>query len=140
MPASGSAPQPVAPDATPPAPIVSLASTVASTVSSTSPASASAPSAPSPSTAPAPVVVLSVPLPQAVTPLTFELVGGSVAADITPTAVTIDWAVPNPGFEVEIEPEVDGVVKVEFRSGSHRSRIDLWWANGPQHNVRERED
>ena len=53
-----------------------------------------------------------------------------------PSAVEVLWASPNPGFDVRIVPESPGM-KVEFRADHHRSRIDAWWAGGPQHEIRE---
>ncbi len=61
---------------------------------------------------------------------TFELVGGSTAVRYADGGVTVLWAVPAPGFSVKFEPEGSGQ-KVEFRSGRHRSRIDVWWPTGP---------
>ena len=69
----------------------------------------------------------------------FNLVGGSTAISFSATGVTVLWANPNPGFDVDIEPESPGW-KVEFRSDDHRSRIDVWWSGGPRHEIREEAD
>jgi hypothetical protein len=70
----------------------------------------------------------------------FNLVGGTVVVDFSAAGVTIELAVPNPGFKLEtIEPESPGW-KVEFRSDSHRSRVDVWWADGPRSEIREEPD
>jgi hypothetical protein len=69
----------------------------------------------------------------------FNLVGGSTAISFSATGVTVLWANPNPGFDVDIEPESPGW-KVEFRSDTHRSRIDVWWSGGPRHEIREEAD
>jgi hypothetical protein len=68
--------------------------------------------------------------------LTFNLTGGSTAVSFSANGVQVLWATPNPGFDVKIEPESPGF-KVEFRSDSHRSRVDVWWSGGPQHSIRE---
>lgn len=68
----------------------------------------------------------------------YTLVGGSVALRFSPAGVTVLWATPNAGFEAQpIEPEHGNGVKVEFRSETHRSRVDGWWDGGPQDEVRE---
>lgn len=68
---------------------------------------------------------------------TYQLVGGSAALRFTPEGVTVEWATPAAGFSVEIEPEHGNGVKVEFRSDSHRSRVDGWWEGGPRDRIRE---
>jgi hypothetical protein len=55
----------------------------------------------------------------------------------TPSGVTVQWATPHDGYEVKVEPENGNGVKVEFESDAHRSRVDAWWADGPQDRVRE---
>lgn len=67
---------------------------------------------------------------------TFSLTGGATAIKFSPSSTKVLWATPNPGYEVRIEPESEGV-KVEFRSDDHRSRIDAWWDGGPRHEIRE---
>lgn len=67
---------------------------------------------------------------------TYNLTGGSASLRFTPSGVTVLWADPNAGFDVEVEPEGTGV-KVEFESESHKSRVDGWWDGGPQDRVRE---
>lgn len=125
-------------------------STTASTA--TTPTSAAAGGAPSP-TAPvptnAPRTTGPTPSPTSTAPpstatttppastRTYNLVGGSAALRFSPSGVTVEYATPKPGFQVEIEPEHGNGVKVEFRSSSHRSRVDGWWENGPVDRVRE---
>lgn len=70
---------------------------------------------------------------------TFELVGGTAVVRYSSTGVTVLYAVPANGYQAEVEPEGTGM-KVEFRSESHRSRVDVWWNNGPQHSVDEEAD
>jgi hypothetical protein len=70
--------------------------------------------------------------------MTFSVVGGTAVIEFSPSAVEVKWATPAPGYDVDTEPE-DGGVKVEFESEERRSRIDAWWAGGPQHRIREDE-
>jgi len=70
---------------------------------------------------------------------TFELVGGTAVVRYSSTGVTVLYAVPADGFQYKIEPEGTGM-KVEFRSSSHRSRVDVWWDNGPRHSYEEEAD
>ncbi len=82
-----------------------------------------------------------VPVPTATPPspaqtLTFNLIGGSTAISFSATGVHVLWATPDTGFAVSIEPESSGV-QVEFRADNHRSRIDAWWSEGPQTEIRE---
>ncbi len=67
----------------------------------------------------------------------YPLIGGTVTLQFAPSGVTVLDAVPNQGFSVEVEPEHGNGWKVEFRSESHRSRVDGWWDGGPQDRVRE---
>jgi hypothetical protein len=68
---------------------------------------------------------------------TYSLVGGSVALRFSSSGVSVDYATPNPGFSVDIEPEHGNGVKVEFESEEHESRVDGWWDGGPRDRVRE---
>jgi hypothetical protein len=67
----------------------------------------------------------------------YDLVGGRTTLRFSPTGVTVVVATPAAGFTAEIESSHDGGVRVEFESESHRSRVDAWWAGGPQDEVRE---
>lgn len=67
---------------------------------------------------------------------TYELVGGTTTIRFSASGVTVLSSTPKPGFTAEVEPEGTGV-KVEFESEDHKSRIDAWWANGPQTQSRE---
>lgn len=69
---------------------------------------------------------------------TYNLVGGTVALRFSPSGVTVVFANPANGFDVEVEPEQANGVKVEFESGAHRSRVEAWWDGGPQDRVEER--
>ncbi len=67
---------------------------------------------------------------------TFQLVGGTTAISFSASEVKVLWATPDPGYEVDIEPESPGI-KVRFRSDVHESRVDAWWSGGPRHEIRE---
>jgi hypothetical protein len=67
---------------------------------------------------------------------TYRVVGGSATIRFSPSAVTVLFATPAPGFTAEVEPH-DGAIRVEFESEGHKSRIDAWWAGGPQAETRE---
>jgi hypothetical protein len=68
---------------------------------------------------------------------TYNLVGGSAALRFSPSGVTVVWATPAAGFEVEVEPEHVNGVRVEFESDGHRSRVTGWWDRGPRDETRE---
>lgn len=101
--------------------------TAAPTPTTTGPPTTTAP----PTTVPAPTTTQ----PEGATE-TFVLVGGTTSVRYEAGDVTVLWATPNDGFTVDIEPESPGW-KVEFRSDTHRSRVDVWWSNGPQSEIRE---
>ena len=70
---------------------------------------------------------------------TVNLVGGTTAVAFSPSGVSVLWATPKSGFTVSVAQEPPGM-KVEFRSDDHRSRVDVWWNNGPQWLIREKPD
>jgi hypothetical protein len=87
-----------------------------------------------PTTTAAPPTTTTTEAPSSI--LTFQLEGGTTAISFSATSVTVVWATPNQDFEVDIEPENDGV-KVEFHSDTHRSAIEAWWDGGPQQDITE---
>ncbi len=89
------------------------------------------------STTPPTVTTLAVGVPADAVDQTFELVGGTAVVRYSSTGVTVLYAVPANGYQAKVEPE-EGGTKVEFRSEGHRSRVVVWWNNGPQHSVEER--
>lgn len=89
---------------------------------------------PPPTTAPAP------PTTAAGETRTYNLVGGTASLRFSPSGVTVVFANPASGFDVEVEPEHGNGVKVEFESEAHKSRVDGWWDGGPQDSVEERAD
>jgi hypothetical protein len=101
---------------------------------------ASAPTTAAPTTTPAPPATAAPPPAPSPETRTYTLVGGTVALRFASTGVTVAYATPAAGFEVDVEPEHGNGVKVEFESTSHRSRVDGWWDNGPADRVREDED
>ncbi len=68
--------------------------------------------------------------------MTFSLTGGTTAVSFSASGAEVLWAIPNPGFALQIKPESPGF-KVEFSADDHRSRVDVWWSGGPQHEIRE---
>lgn len=101
-----------------------------------------APSGANPATSPstsAPASPTTVPPAAPAETRTYNLVGGSVALRFAPSGVTVVWATPAAGFEVEVEPEHGNGVRVEFESDDHRSRVTGWWDGGPLDEAREEE-
>ena len=109
--------------------------TPASTATS---AGSSAPTAAT-STPPSAQTASAPPTAPSYTDVTYTLVGGTAAVRFSAAGVGVLWATPAAGFDVEVEPEGGGH-KVEFRSGAHRSRLDVWWQDGPRHTIGERAD
>lgn len=87
-------------------------------------------------TAPTASTTLSAGVPADAVDQTFELVGGTAVVRYSSTGVTVLYAVPANGYQARVEPD-DGGMKVEFRSKGHRSRVVVWWDDGPQHSVSE---
>lgn len=85
---------------------------------------------PTPTTAPPP----AVPAPST---RTYNLVGGTATLRFSAAGVEVLSAAPKPGFSVDVSAGHDGGARVEFESDDHRSRVDGWWAGGPQDEVRE---
>jgi len=76
------------------------------------------------------------PGPARTTTQTFELVGGTATVRFAPETVAVLGAVPAAGFSTDVESN-DDHTRVEFDSDGHRSRLEVWWADGPQHQVEE---
>jgi hypothetical protein len=68
---------------------------------------------------------------------TYQLEGGVVTIQFSPTEVRAVGVTPNQGFSVKKSEPEDGGWRVEFESDSHRSRLDAWWDGGPQFRTRE---
>ena len=69
---------------------------------------------------------------------TYRMVGGTTTISFTPTAVRMVSATPSPGYQLlRSGPGDNGGWRVEFEGDAGRSRVDAWWAGGPQHRVRE---
>jgi hypothetical protein len=93
----------------------------------TAPATGSGSGGPSPpAPAPAPAAIVR----------NYSVAGGSAAISFSPAEVRVLWARPASGWTAKTEPEGTGV-RVEFESGDARSRIDAWWADGPQDRVED---
>jgi hypothetical protein len=67
----------------------------------------------------------------------YDLVGGDVTFRFSPGGVSVVVATPASGFTTEIDSSHGGGAQVEFESDGHKSRIDAWWDDGPQTEVRE---
>lgn len=67
---------------------------------------------------------------------TYNLVGGSATLRFSPSGVSLVWADPNPGFQVEVDRS-DDHLRVRFDSDTHRSEVEGWWDGGPQDRVDE---
>jgi hypothetical protein len=68
---------------------------------------------------------------------TYRLDGGTTTIRFSPTAVTVLVSTPNSGYQYSTGSGDNGGVRVEFTSDTARSRIDAWWAGGPQTKVDE---
>lgn len=77
--------------------------------------------------------------PAPATTRTYTLVGGTATLRFSAEGVTVVVASPNAGYSVRVEPTHDTGVRVEFRSDSHRSRVEGWWDGGPQDEVEEQD-
>jgi cytoskeletal protein RodZ len=118
------------------------------TIPSSSPAQTAAPTASpttpaTPTAAPATGGAGTQPPPTAAaapTTRTFALVGGTASLSCGSGAISLDWATPNPGFQVETGTSDGGAqVEVRFRSDSHESRLDAWCAGGQVQGAVEEE-
>ena len=70
---------------------------------------------------------------------TFSLVGGTASVTCSGSQITVNWATPNSGFEVEIDSSSGGgTIEVRFRSDTHESRLEAWCSGGQvQSSIRE---
>lgn len=94
--------------------------------------------APSPAVDPSPADATAG--PAATTTRTVGAVGGRAAFRFQDGAVTLDWATPAAGFEVDVEQE-SGELRVRFRAEHHESRIFAALRGGePDTRVEERPD
>lgn len=71
---------------------------------------------------------------------TYTMVGGTAQIRFTATSVTIVYARPAAGFEIDDESEDGTTVRVRFRSDTHESRLEAWWDGGPHDSVQEKAD
>lgn len=97
------------------------------------------PSAPAPSAAPPAPPLPPPPPPPTTNTQTFSLVGGTASVSCTGSQVTLNWATPKSGYQVETGTANGGAqVEVKFRSDTHESRLEAWCAAGQvQSKVRE---
>jgi len=70
----------------------------------------------------------------------FTLQGGTASVSCLNNQITLDWATPNAGFQVEVDRH-DGssVLEVRFTSDSHESKLETWCSGGQvQFSVEEK--
>jgi hypothetical protein len=77
------------------------------------------------------------PPPPAPTTRTYNLIGGTATLQFSSTGVKVLVAAPNAGFSVEVSETHGTGARVEFETDEHKSRVDAWWDDGPQDEVRE---
>lgn len=68
---------------------------------------------------------------------TYNLVGGSASIRFESGKVTVQWATPNSGYEVDVETYAPDRVEVRFRSEGHESEVTAWWDGGPRDEIDE---
>lgn len=68
---------------------------------------------------------------------TYTLVGGSASVRFEPGKVTVLWATPNSGYEVDVETYAPDRVEVRFRSETHESELTAWWDGGARDAIEE---
>ena len=97
--------------------------------------------APVPAAAPPGGNPAPVPTPRAATTntQTFSLIGGTASVSCSGSQITLNWATPKSGFQVETGTSNGGAqVEVRFRGDTHESRLEAWCAGGQvQSSVRE---
>lgn len=123
-------------DTTTTAPPITTTTTIPDPATTVETAGASSNSPPA-STGSGTTTTSTTPPPPAASTRTYNLVGGTANLRFSSTGVTVVAAVPNAGFSVDVSEAHDNGARVEFESKDHRSRIDGWWAGGPQDEVRE---
>jgi hypothetical protein len=85
---------------------------------------------PAPATPAAPTSRPSAP-PASNPTRTFSALGGTVDVSCQNGQITLDWATPNAGFQVQTEwHDSNTVLEVRFTSSSHESRIETWCSSG----------
>lgn len=62
---------------------------------------------------------------------TFTLQGGTVDVSCQNNQISLGWATPNSGFQVQIDwHDNNTVLEVRFNSSSHESRLETWCVSG----------
>jgi len=71
---------------------------------------------------------------------TFTLQGGTASVSCQNNQISLDWATPNTGFQVQLEwHDSNSVLEVRFTSDSHETRLETWCSGGQvQFSVEER--
>jgi len=70
---------------------------------------------------------------------TFALIGGTASMSCAGDQISLNWATPNGGYQVETGSSNGGAqLEVRFRSDTHESRLEAWCSAGQiQSAVRE---
>jgi hypothetical protein len=63
---------------------------------------------------------------------TFALIGGTASFSCSNGQISLNWAAPASGFQVDDISSSDGGAQIEvrFRSDSHESRVEAWCSGG----------
>jgi hypothetical protein len=63
---------------------------------------------------------------------TFALIGGTASFSCSNGQISLNWATPASGFQVDDISSSDGGAQIEvrFRSDSHESRVEAWCSGG----------
>ncbi len=70
---------------------------------------------------------------------TFDLVGGRTAVRFSSVEILVLWMAPADGYTADSHGE-DGGMEVEFRNGARRSKLEVWWEDGPRFKIEEGDD
>lgn len=65
------------------------------------------------------------------------VVRGTTTVRFSPEHMEVFSAIPEPGFDADIEGQDDGRIRSEFESDRRESRLDVWWGGGMRHHVHE---
>jgi len=81
----------------------------------------------------------SAPAAQSGSARTFTLQGGTASVSCSNNQISLNWATPNAGFQVQLEwHDSNTVLEVRFTGSSHESRLETWCSgNQVQASVEE---
>ena len=114
------------PASTSPSPTATPAATPTASAPPSTPTPVSGGGRPTPPPPPPP------PPPSATNTRTFAAVGGTASFSCSGSQISLNWATPNSGFQVDDIGSSNGGAQIEvrFRSSSHESRVQAWCAGG----------